>query len=311
MLPTTARLTTSMSADPATLSAAMAAANSSGLASVLPQLSSVSAELPGAPLAATLSGELSDTMTGHTDQPPAAMWAAASAQAAAVAAANPMLTSIAQQRQIAAAAAAAAGINGYTQQLQQAVKAAAVAQLVPPSTTAEQLAKSMVQQQQQAAIAARAAAAMMQSQQVPPEAPTPNMYPNPAASQLMRSHSSPPNMMTTEAIGALLNNLRNENPALLAETLNGLAAAAAQANAQRLMSAGGVNPMMGSAPQPIPGRHDVGSAPSSYVEGYTLTTHNSMPGPEVLSRTAPMPHSLNPAALSPDLLPMLKEIWNK
>jgi hypothetical protein len=83
-----------------------------------------------------------------------------------------------------------------------------------------------------------------------------------------------------------------------------------------------------SAPKPIPGRADsVGhGAPgmhphqlgSSYTDGYgpaaaaaaaMLTTSSSLPGPEHLGRA--MSNPLGPSALSPDLLPLLKEIWNK
>ncbi len=96
-----------------------------------------------------------------------------------------------------------------------------------------------------------------------------------------------------------------------------------------------------SAPQPIPGgraydlhhhhHHHLGagssSPPLSYQDGSFPTPSGdgahghgggvlgpaaSMPCPDHLSRTAPhLPSGLAAATISPDLLPLLKEIWNK
>lgn len=84
---------------------------------------------------------------------------------------------------------------------------------------------------------------------------------------------------------------------------------------------GSMGPGGHSAPQPIPGRYDPGSgnpspALGSFKDGFHaphhLVTAGSMPAPDTLARQMPvMPNSLNPAALSPDLLPLLKEIWGR
>eukprot|EP00798_Chlamydomonas_sp_ICE-L_P019068 gene19068-25672_t len=192
-----------------------------------------------------------------------------------------------------------------------------------------------------------------------------------AAQHLLKGNSAPANMpflkssnsgapagMSPDQLNAMLSNVR-DNPALLSETLKGLAAAAqAQVNAQAhaqaqhaasfmmhqkqqqgMPSQGTSNPQgmnfsqgmnhgmsgaMGkapSAPQPIPGRYDAGSPPGSFPEcpagmGAPLRSMGSSGSFRAqdysdLSRTAPTGINDLQTSLSPDLMPLLKEIWNK
>ena len=99
------------------------------------------------------------------------------------------------------------------------------------------------------------------------------------------------------------------------------------AHAAQIRGPNGPPPMHNgpSAPQPIPGRFDnsnngpngMHSAMGSYdgpMKGHPAMS-GSLPNADNLSRTAPatsaMMGNINPAALTPDLLPLLKEIWNK
>lgn len=228
----------------------------------------------------------------------------------------------AQQQHFAAAAAAGLSqqLNGF--QLQQAVKAAQMAAGVHASDSVSSAAAMGAASGFAAAAAQQQAYAVAQHQAAARAAMAPT-----SGQQIARTHSAPmPKMqgmpggpVTAESISAILQNL-GDNPALLAETLTGLAVAAqAQAQAAYCMpGAGAMNQASAgnhSAPQPIPGRLDAGStgptpAPGSYTEGYG----NHTAGPQHLLPSGSLPAQLqgiNPASLPNDLLPLLKEIWNK
>ena len=164
--------------------------------------------------------------------------------------------------------------------------------------------------------------------------------PVPGQRQALQQQQAGPHAPAPDSLTAILNNLRSDNPALLAETLTGLAVAAqAHAQARARMMAGSYP---SSAPQPIPGRgHDGGPSPSlSYADDYNShmagggsSECNGMLGssgaPGLLSRdmaalsmggprgapcSAPCHpnHTLHaPPRITPDLLHQLKEIWNK
>lgn len=329
------RLASSLSADPLAMGSSTSPASMHQAPLTSSLSTSISPDLEGSrhPLNTALSQDLPD-MSGHHDQSGSgSSWSGRNpnlpngvAQVQALAAA--------QQRQFAAAAAQLSNL----QQAAHMVRAAQMAHMLPEQLKGSLpnpsgFAAASVQQQAHASLLAAA------QQQAAARA---LMHHNEQGNgnQLHRAHSAPltqlqlPGVGMADSLNQLLANL-GENPQLLAETLSGLAAAAqAQVHAAVRMSAPGLATQGGmglphSAPQPIPGRYDAGSGvPSppvgsyghhhdhSYASGanaHMLGPAGSMPGPELLARSNShhLASSLNAATISPDLLPLLKEIWNK